>query len=68
MRSEAKENQIELFWSHQYLEKVSQLNKRMMLEQMGGISVDGRKSAMEPKQIKSSCLVNKANATVQSSW
>lgn len=67
MRSEAKENQIKLFQSHQYLEKISKLSKRMMLEETGGISVDRRKSAMEGKQIKSSCLENKGNATVQSS-
>lgn len=47
VRSEAKENQIKLFQSHQYLDKISQLSKRMMLEQMRGIFVDGRKSAME---------------------
>lgn len=47
VRSEAKENQIKLFQSHQYVEKISQLSKRMMLEQMGGISMDGRKSAVE---------------------
>lgn len=36
VRSEAKENQIKLFQSHQYLKKISQLIKRPMLEQMEG--------------------------------
>jgi len=64
VRSERKENQLELFQSHQYLEKISQLSKRMMLEQMGGVD---KSLQWKPKQNKSSVLENQGRATVQSS-